>query len=75
MCDLAVASLEFHRPWVSAPRNHEEFVAYLQRIESGRTIAFLVRHTEGRRISGVVNLNEPVMGSVPKRLSWVLRSG
>lgn len=51
-----------HHPWVFPPRNHQEYESYLDRIRSGRTIAFLIRRTSDESLAGVVNLSEPVMG-------------
>ena len=51
-----------HHPWVFPPCTHEEFETYLDRIRSGRTIGFLIRHVSGGALVGVVNISEPVMG-------------
>lgn len=51
-----------HRPWVFAPSNHEEFANYVERIQSGRTLGFLLRRNSDQQAAGVINISEPVMG-------------
>ncbi|HUI85115.1 MAG TPA: GNAT family protein [Candidatus Binatia bacterium] len=59
----AVARSErLHRPWVFPPCTHQEYVGYLERISSGRTIGFLVRRKSDGQVASVINVSEPVMG-------------
>ena len=51
-----------HRPWAFPPDTHEQYLGYLDRIRSGRTIPNVVRMISGNRLVGVVNISEPVMG-------------
>jgi ribosomal-protein-alanine N-acetyltransferase len=60
--EAARRSETLHRPWVFPPQNHAEYMEYLDRIRSGRTIPFLVRLNSGGLLAGVVNVSEPVMG-------------
>jgi len=55
-------STGLHRPYVFPPCNHAEFATYLERIRSGRTIGFLLRQISDDRLTGVINVSEPVMG-------------
>ena len=55
-------SEKLHHPWVFPPRTHEQYVTYLDRVQSGRTIAHLVRLAADSRLAGVINISEPVMG-------------
>jgi len=56
-------SQTLHRPWAFPPANHDEFAKYLDRIQDGRTIPFLVRLDSTGQLVGVVNVSEPVMGA------------
>lgn len=60
--EAAQASDHLHRPWVFAPHTPEEYKSYLDRIRSGRTIAFRIRRKQDKSLAGVVNVSEPVMG-------------
>jgi len=51
-----------HQPWAFAARTHDEYQSYLERIRSGRTIAFLLRLNRDGQLAGVINVSEPVMG-------------
>jgi ribosomal-protein-alanine N-acetyltransferase len=51
-----------HQPWVFPPCCHEEYQTYLERIRTGRTIAFLVRRSPDSQLAGVINISESVMG-------------
>lgn len=55
-------SVVLHRPWVFPPANPGEFAAYMDRISSGRKIAFLLRRNSDQQLAGVINISEPVMG-------------
>ena len=57
-----IQSERLHHPWVFPPRNHEQYLTYLERIKSGRTIPNLIRLTTDNRPVGVINISEPVMG-------------
>jgi ribosomal-protein-alanine N-acetyltransferase len=56
-------SESLHHPWVFAPRTHEQYENYLERIRSDRTIGFLVRRTHDEQLVGLINVSEPVMGA------------
>jgi ribosomal-protein-alanine N-acetyltransferase len=55
-------SERLHQPWVFPPRSHDEYGSHLERIRSGRTIAFLVRRKSDECLAGTINVSEPVMG-------------
>jgi [ribosomal protein S5]-alanine N-acetyltransferase len=57
-----VRSESLHRPWVFPPSTHAEYQQYMERIGSGRTIAFMVRRSSDQQFAGVINVSEPVMG-------------
>jgi ribosomal-protein-alanine N-acetyltransferase len=59
-----VRSEDLHQPWVFPPRTHDHYEAYLDRVRSGRTVAFFVRHISSRQLASVINLSEPVMGAL-----------
>lgn len=56
------ASRELHGDWVSPPSNHDEYVAYLERVRRPDHRGFLLR--AGDTLVGVVNLNNIVLGSL-----------
>ncbi|MEQ8349354.1 MAG: GNAT family protein [Sneathiellaceae bacterium] len=55
---LTLSNKDFYRPWVVPPYNARSFQQYLERIEAGRDVGFLVVDREQRQLQGVVNLNE-----------------
>ena len=55
---LTLSNKDFYRPWVVPPYNARSFQQYLERIEAGRDLGFLVVDREQRQLQGVVNLNE-----------------
>jgi len=55
-------SESLHQPWVFPPRSPEEYGSHLERIRSGRAIAFLVRRKSDKCLAGAINVSEPVMG-------------
>ena len=50
-------SVGLHHPWVSAPKNHADWVRYMKRLERDNEAGFLVKRLEDGVICGVVNLN------------------
>ena len=58
-----IQSEKLHHPWVFPPRTHEQYLTYLERIKSGRTIPNLLRTKADNRLVGVINISEPVMGA------------
>lgn len=54
-------SRELHHPWVAAPADAESFRRFIDKPDGGRDASFLVM-MPGRKIAGVVNLNEIVRG-------------
>src|SRR3712207_2543217 len=57
-----LASIDLHEPWVSPCRDYASFLGYLARCDGERSMGFIARERESRRIVGVVNLNEIVRG-------------
>lgn len=57
-----LASIQVHEPWVYPCRDAVSFQAYLARSDGERSLGFIARERESRRIVGVVNLNEIVRG-------------
>ena len=58
----ARASRALHRPWVTAPSTHEQFTAYLTRMQAPGNHAFLVCHPHDGCLVGVVNITNVVLG-------------
>ena len=59
---LANASVELHRPWITAPSTTETFRRYLDTMARPENRRFLVCVKETDRIAGVVNLTNIVLG-------------
>ncbi|HLM40447.1 MAG TPA: GNAT family N-acetyltransferase, partial [Microvirga sp.] len=57
-----LASMALHEPWVSPCRDEMSFMGYLARCDGERSVGFVARETQSRRIAGIVNLNEIVRG-------------
>ncbi|MCB8819612.1 GNAT family N-acetyltransferase [Microvirga rosea] len=57
-----LASIAVHEPWVYPCRDAASFHAYLARSDGDRSVGFIARELQGRRIIGVVNINEIVRG-------------
>jgi len=53
-------SQEYHAPWVDAPKTQEKFAEYLNKYNQANNKSFLIKYNN--KISGVINLNEIVMG-------------
>lgn len=54
-------SVSIHSPWVSPPKNFEEYNQFLLRIKNPNQKGFLVE-INGKDIAGIFNLNEIVHG-------------
>jgi ribosomal-protein-alanine N-acetyltransferase len=61
--ELAEASEELHRPWVTLPRSAGEFAAYLARFDQVTAVGMVVCLRDGGDLAGMVNINEIVRGS------------
>ena len=61
---LMRASQSFHRPWASAPTDHERFAAYLADAKRRDFEAFLVCRREDEAIVGFFNLSQITRGSM-----------
>jgi ribosomal-protein-alanine N-acetyltransferase len=59
---LAQASLDLHRPWISAPTTPEAYQGYLRKFRRGPAEGFLICRRDTEAIVGFVNLNEVVLG-------------
>ncbi|WP_249011797.1 GNAT family N-acetyltransferase [Conexibacter sp. DBS9H8] len=57
---LMQASATFHRPWASAPSDHERFVAYLEDAKRDNFVALLVCRREDDAILGFFNISQIV---------------
>ena len=55
-------SLEFHYPWVEAPKDEEKYNKYIKRINFESHVSFFIKRLEDAKIVGVININEIVMG-------------
>ncbi|CAN5442831.1 hypothetical protein BH09SUM1_BH09SUM1_20050 [soil metagenome] len=64
LLEMNAASAEYHNPWVFPPIDAGGYRAYLERIASGRTRAFLVLREADSLIAGVINFNEIVRGAL-----------
>jgi [ribosomal protein S5]-alanine N-acetyltransferase len=60
--DLASASTELHRPWMSLPSTSEQYRAYLTRYEQPNEESVLICVRDSEAIAGVVNLNSIIRG-------------
>lgn len=60
---LAVASADFHRPWLYPPTSAEEFADYLERFDAPDACGFVLRLAASREIVGYVNVSQIVHGS------------
>jgi ribosomal-protein-alanine N-acetyltransferase len=58
----AQASIELHRPWITAPSTPESFQRYLDAMARPENRGFLVCLKRSGRIAGVVNLTHIVLG-------------
>ena len=61
---LMQESRAFHRPWASAPTDHERFAAYLADARRSDFEAMLVCRVEDRAIVGFFNLSQIARGSL-----------
>jgi [ribosomal protein S5]-alanine N-acetyltransferase len=59
---LARASTSLHHPWVSPPKDPDEFDAFLDRSRTADTRTYVVELVEDGSIVGVFNLNNIVRG-------------
>lgn len=50
-------SVGLHHPWISAPRNHQDWRRYIKRLKRATEAGFLVKRLGDGAICGVVNLN------------------
>lgn len=57
------ANQNYHRPWVTPFRDQAGFDVWFGRIVTGPNIGLLARESASKRIVGVINLNEIVMGA------------
>lgn len=55
-------SIEWHYPWVTPPKNEDEYKKYIARIDTVSHIGFLIKRLTDHSIIGVININEIVMG-------------
>jgi [ribosomal protein S5]-alanine N-acetyltransferase len=55
-------SRTLHHPWVFPFIDREGFAAWFAKLAPQRNVSFIARSSEDRRIVGVINLNEIVMG-------------
>ncbi len=62
LVELARSSRGLHRPWVYLPQTATGWRSYLQRIQRGAVIGYLIRRRDTRALAGVVNLSEVVRG-------------
>lgn len=60
--ELASASNDLHRPWMSLPSTPEQFRAYLARYEQPDEESLLIRVRETGAIAGIVNINSIIRG-------------
>ena len=63
---LCRRSRDLHRSWVEPPRRPSEWRLYLRRVAERRTVGLFVRRRVDDALAGVVNLNEPVLGMLPR---------
>ena len=59
---MTQSSQNYHRPWVFPATDMRRYRLYLERINNGRTLGFLVGRNDDDRLIGVVNINDIVMG-------------
>jgi ribosomal-protein-alanine N-acetyltransferase len=59
---LANASVELHRPWITAPSTPESFRRYLETMARPENCGFLVCAKGSGQIAGVINLTNIVLG-------------
>lgn len=58
---MTAASLTLHQPWVTAPLNHEAFMAYLERLQQPNQKSYWL-FKDPQTLLGVFNVNEIVRG-------------
>ncbi len=58
------ASADFHNPWVFPATDARRFRGYLDRIDSGSSVGFLIARRADDALVGVVNVNDIVMGGL-----------
>lgn len=56
-------SIDFHNPWVQAPRTEEQFERYIGRINFTSHIGFFVKCLANDKLAGVININEILSGA------------
>jgi len=59
---LTTTSASFHHPWVYPAADARRFRAYLDRLERGNAVGFLVARREDDVVVGVININDIVLG-------------
>ena len=59
---MTSSSRDFHEPWVYPATDERRFRAYLDRLERGGAVGFLVYRNEDASLAGVININDIVMG-------------
>ncbi len=55
-------SRHFHEPWVYPATDQQRYRAYLDRLERGGAFGFLVARNDDDTLTGVININDIVMG-------------
>jgi ribosomal-protein-alanine N-acetyltransferase len=56
--ERARASVELHRPWISAPGTAAEFDAYLERFDQETAVGFVVCLQDSGAMVGLVNISQ-----------------
>jgi ribosomal-protein-alanine N-acetyltransferase len=59
---ITTSSQQFHQPWVYPATDAKRFRAYLERLERGSAHGFFVARCEDDAMTGVININDVVMG-------------
>jgi ribosomal-protein-alanine N-acetyltransferase len=62
-CAGVRASDDLHHPWLSAPRDRETFLAYLDRVQRPTCSGYVVRLVGAGDLVGFVNVNDIVVGA------------
>mgnify|MGYP006161382255 CR=1 FL=1 len=60
--EMARVSKDYHFPWVYPASDSRSYRGYIDRLSSGLTIGFLVVRNSDRKLVGVVNINDILMG-------------
>jgi ribosomal-protein-alanine N-acetyltransferase len=59
---MTTTSRAYHEPWVYPATDERRYRAYLDRLDSGNAVGFLVLSVDDDTLAGVININDIVMG-------------